>query len=134
MSKHPPFRHNENNGILCSSLRSLGPETNSSFRLLAAGDPKIEIQPSFCVQSSFSGFLVGSQDSQVSGSFVFDRCTKSNGSECSPLTPTTSSFAFANVDGAFASEHSSYPPDNKMQSYCSHRGKNIFNFYCLMSP
>ncbi|GLJ56179.1 hypothetical protein SUGI_1206070 [Cryptomeria japonica] len=129
LSKHIPFRRNEKDGILCSSLKSLEPETISSFRLLAAGNPKIELQPSFCVQSSFSGFFVGSQVSQLSGSFVFDRCTKSNGSECSAVTPTILSFAFANVDGAFSSEHSSYPPDNKVQSHCSHRESSFGHLF-----
>ncbi|KAH9316856.1 hypothetical protein KI387_018625 [Taxus chinensis] len=129
LSKHTPFRENRKEGIVSSSLRSLESETISSFRSLVDGNPKIEIQPSLRAQSSFSGFLLSNQVSQGSGSFAFNSCHKSNGSECSGATPTVLNFSFANVDDAFASEHSSYPPDNEMQNHCSQRESSFGNLF-----
>lgn len=111
-------------GIICKSLRSGEPKTMASFS--SACNTKTDILSSFSGKPSLSGFLVGDEGCQVLGSFAFHSYPKANGSEYSSAIQNTLSFAFANADGAFNSEHSVSFSDNKMQHQLSQRGNIVF--------
>lgn len=114
-------------GIICNSLRSGEPKTMASFS--SACNTKTDILSSFSAKPSLSGFLVGDEGCQVLGSFAFHSYPKANGSEYSSAIQNTLSFAFANVDGAFNSEHSVSFSDNKMQHQLSQRGSSFGHLF-----
>jgi calcium-dependent protein kinase len=116
-------------GITCNSLRSGEPKTMASFSSAFDCNSKTDILSSFSGKASFSGFIVSDKGCQVLGSFAFQSHPKANGSEYSSAIQHTLSFAFANVDGAFNSEHSVSFSDNKMQHQLSQRGSSFGHLF-----